>query len=93
MQGPALPIELHSRHTRRRLCQQLHRQIGLSVRIGPADQALVTHWPAMGETENRLEMSEQTKFGGQPALCFYEQGIGARRSQIGRARGVPWQVH
>jgi len=53
VQSPALAIELHARHARRRLCQQLGRQIGLSVRIGPADQALVAHRPAMGETENR----------------------------------------
>ena len=56
MEGPALAIELHARHARRRLCQQFGRQIGLSVRVGPADQALVAHRPAMGETENRLEM-------------------------------------
>ncbi len=56
MEGPALAIELHARHARWRLGKQFGRQIGLSIRIGPADQALVAHRPAMGETENRLEM-------------------------------------
>src|SRR5258706_16478037 len=57
MEGPALAIELHARHPCRRLCQKFGRQIGLSIRIGPADQALVAHRPAVGETENRVEMA------------------------------------
>jgi hypothetical protein len=57
MEGSALAIELHARHARGRLREEFGRQIGLSVRIGAADQALVAHRPAMGETENRLELS------------------------------------
>src|SRR5229473_2962374 len=70
MEGPALAIELHARHARWRLGKQFGRQIGLSIRIGPADQALVAHRPAMGETENRLEMGGQKKFAGRAALCI-----------------------
>src|SRR5260221_7931317 len=55
MEGPALAIELHARHPCRRLCQKFGRQIGLSIRIGPADQALVAHRPAVGYEGLRSE--------------------------------------
>src|SRR5882762_6566259 len=70
MEGPALAIELHARHARRRLCQKFGRQIGFSIRIGTADQALVAHRPTMGETENGLKMGREAEFAAQAALCL-----------------------
>src|SRR5258708_12032308 len=69
MEGPALAIELHARHPRWRLSKQFGRQIGLSIRIGPADQALVADRPAAGETENRLEMAGQADLPGRAPPC------------------------
>src|SRR5258705_811356 len=75
MEGPALAVELHARHPRRRLSKQFGRQIGLSMRIGPADQTLVAHRPAMGETENRLGMAGQAGIAGPAGLPLHNYGI------------------
>ena len=68
----ALAVELHARHPRRRLCEELGRQVELSARIGPADQPLVAHGPTMGKAENRLEMAGQAEFGARATLSLDE---------------------
>src|SRR6266853_2317396 len=93
MEGPALAVELHARYPGRRLSKQFGRQIGLSMRVGPADQALVAHRPAMGETENRLEMAGQAEFAGWAALRLDSERIGGRPRQIRRIRSVSRQTH
>src|SRR5207245_8085024 len=84
MENSALAVQLHARHPRRGLREKLGRQIGLSARVGSADQTLVAHGPAMGKTENRLKMAGQAEFRARAAHSLDEESVGMRRSQIPR---------
>src|SRR5258706_16390108 len=76
MEGPALAVALHARPPGRCLSKQFGRQIRLSMRIGPAGQALVANPPAVGGTENRLGMAGQAGFAGGGALRVGSERIG-----------------
>src|SRR5258708_38184774 len=74
LEGPALAIELHARHARWRLGKEFGRQIGLSLRIGPADQALVAHRPAMVASATGRDMGGETASHGRSALGITAEG-------------------